>query len=182
MANLFPPRHEVIAFIQLPPEGRDFRGIILEVRVHGDHNVPLRLVKADCQGRCFSIVPAEPDDLYMLVHPLEIAEHLKRTVGAAIIDEEEFVPQVQTPERGAQLLVELFERIFLIVERNDHTEVVPGLLLRRVEERSAGDAVAGRSVVVAGRFGRDQEPPVLLVYRSWDPPWKDRTSKPINAN
>jgi hypothetical protein len=109
VANLLPPRHEVIAFIELPLEGRDFRGVILEIRVHGNHNVPLRLVKTDRQRRCFSIVPAKPYDFYMLVHPFEIAEHLKRAVGAAIIDEEEFVSKVHTPERGAKLLVEFFE-------------------------------------------------------------------------
>ena len=89
---LLVPRHQVESVrhdhaVKL----RNLVGGVLKVGIHGDDHVTLRFLEAAIQGRAFSVVTAEFDAFHATVLFLQIFNQLPRTVGAAVIDENDFV-------------------------------------------------------------------------------------------
>jgi len=81
------------------------------------------------KGRGFPEIAAEPDDLDVAVVPFEVAQHRERAVRAAVVDVQDLIADVHPAEHRAELGVELFQRVFLIIERNDNADVGPPLLV-----------------------------------------------------
>jgi hypothetical protein len=54
---------------------------------------------------------------------------MERPVGGAIVDKKELETDPHPTECRTQLLVEFFQRPFLVVQRDDHTDVGPASLL-----------------------------------------------------
>ena len=55
----------------------------------------------------------------MLVNSFQIAQHLKRAIGAPVVNEEEFVPEVHPAENPADLGMKFLEGVFLVEEGDD---------------------------------------------------------------
>jgi hypothetical protein len=66
----------------------------------------------------------------VFVRPFQVTKHLKGPVGAPVVDEKEFIPDVHPAEGRAELLVEFLERFLLVVEGDDDAQIGPlGLVL-----------------------------------------------------
>jgi hypothetical protein len=105
MPDAFPSRYKVVSLLQFAPECGNFGRVILKVRIHGDDDGSLSPVKADSQGGRFPIIAPEADRMDVTVNAFEIAQHTEGAVGAAIINEQDLVAHIHSPENLAELLM-----------------------------------------------------------------------------
>jgi hypothetical protein len=103
------------------------RGIVLQVAIGGDDEPPARVFEASGERRGLAEVPPESDDPHLRIRRLQPRQDLEAPVGAAIVDEDDFVGARPDAERRRQLAVQILERLSLVADRNDDAQLDHGV-------------------------------------------------------
>ncbi len=112
--------------VALPPEVDELAehlGRILQVAVHDDDAPSARVLDASADRRLVAEIAAEVQDDNIRVARLDGVEQGRRAVAAAVIDEHQLIGDVRRPQRERETAVDLGGVLFLVVERNDHTQL-----------------------------------------------------------
>ena len=112
-----------MAVVEHGDEPRDVARIVLEVAVGGDDDAAARVIEPGRERGCLPEVPPETNDAETRIVGLKPLEDLKRVVGAAIVDHDDFIRAAGGGQRLGQLRIELFERRGLVSNRNDDAQV-----------------------------------------------------------
>ena len=91
----------------------------MQVGIHRHYELALRPLESDHECGTFPVVAAKSNDFDTVVPEMQISENAERIIGAPVIHENDFVAAADSDERVLQLVGEFFERLLLIVERND---------------------------------------------------------------
>ena len=91
MTPLFPAAYHVIPLIEFGQQRRYFFGVVLQVGVHGDNDVPVRQGESGGQGACLAEIAAQPDNVHDAVSFAQGAQDIPGAVGAAVVDEQNAV-------------------------------------------------------------------------------------------
>src|SRR5207253_1039566 len=84
-------KDRVVSFIEFVQQHGDIGGIVLQVPVHGDENIPARPVDARLQRRRLAEVPAKTYHFQVRIDRSQTLEDLVRPVAAAVVDDDYFV-------------------------------------------------------------------------------------------
>ena len=90
---------------------------VLEIAIHRDHGASARVAQPCAQRRLMAEVARERDKADGRIARGERADRRKRTVGRAVVDEDQLV--VAARERSRRAPVELLERRGLVQDRDD---------------------------------------------------------------
>lgn len=88
MADFLPSHDHVEPFVEFRKEGRDLARIILQVRIHGEHQIARDPVESRGKRDRFAEIAAKPDDLDLRVFGTQGRQLLVGTVGAAVVNEQ----------------------------------------------------------------------------------------------
>lgn len=125
MSFLLPAGDKVISFFQALLESRDLCRVILKIGIHRDDDVSLGLFETDREGRGFPVVAAETDDLYVPIMALDVAQELERAIVAPVVDKEQLVANIHSPDGRSKLLMKFPEGFFFVVEWYDNRKIHP---------------------------------------------------------
>ena len=84
---LLPAGHHVVAFLRdFLVQAGDLVGGVLQVGVHGDDHVALRLVETAVQRSGFAVVAPEADAVHQRIGRRKALDNLPGGIGAAVVD------------------------------------------------------------------------------------------------
>ena len=119
VAFLLVARHEVVAVLgNHPIEFGNLVGRVLQVGIHRDDDIALRLFEAAVERGTFAVVSAETDATHVWRLAVEFADDFPRAVGRAVVDENDFIRKAFGLHHFLDPLVEFGERIGLVVKGN----------------------------------------------------------------
>ena len=93
---------------------------ILQVGIHSDHYIALRRIKTAVQSRRFAIIATKTDTMNMLILLAELLNHLPRSVGRTIIDEDNLITEIILAHNAHDPLVKNRQTLCLVEQRNDY--------------------------------------------------------------
>ena len=86
---------------------RDVVRIVLQIAVRGDDEPPARVREAGGKRRGLAEVAAEPDDAQPRIASLQLRQDLETVIGAAIVDDDDFVAASPGRQRLRELAMQL---------------------------------------------------------------------------
>ena len=110
-------RHEVVAvFGNHSIEFGNFLGRVLQVGIHRDDNVALRLVETAVERGTFPVVAAETDAAHVARLAMQFTDDFPRAVGRTVVDEDDFIRKAFRLHHFLDPFVEFDERIGFVVK------------------------------------------------------------------
>ena len=106
----------------------------MQVGVHGDDVCAACALKAGCISRGFAKVAPKLDDFDFGIGVVQVLQDADRTVGAAVVDEDDFVGTVLAGEHAADLFHERAQAFFFVEQGYDEAEVGHGCVLLGLED------------------------------------------------
>src|SRR5829696_8985352 len=83
LTPLLPTRHQIESFVELGQKTRDFRGIVLEIGIHGEDNLTRCGGEPRCEPPRLPEIPAVSQPDYALIASGKILDNLPSAVGRA---------------------------------------------------------------------------------------------------
>ena len=117
-----PAADEIVAFPYLFQQQADVVGVVFQIGVDGHDDFPAGVVKARREGGRLAEILAETDDLDPGVGPAGLLEGGERSVPAPVVDEDDFVGDVQAVDGDGDLLDHPGDVFFLVEGRDDDRE------------------------------------------------------------
>ena len=113
------PVDDLEPFLPLGDHAGDDLGRVLEIGVDDDHGVAGRQVDARGDGHLVAKVPREAGDAEVRVALGQALENLQRAVGAAVVDQHDFVVVLggQAGQHGLDASVKLLDQFFFAIDR-----------------------------------------------------------------
>ena len=125
-----PTADDVVAFLEFGEEAGDLVGVVLEVAVHGEDELALRVVEAGGEGGGLAEVAAEFDDEDARIDGGDLFKEAVGAVAGAVVDEDEFKGLARVGEHGFhdgfEAVVEGGDVFFFVVEGDDDGELRHG--------------------------------------------------------
>src|SRR5439155_25756752 len=81
-----------------------------------------RMVEPCCKRRGLAEVAAEPDHPQVRIERLQPGKDLVALIRTPVVHNDDFILAAPGAEGRGQLAMELFERLGLVVDRNDHAQ------------------------------------------------------------
>ena len=103
-------------------ELRDVVGVVLEIGVHGDDDRAAGALEPGVEGRRLPGVPAESEDADPGILGRQLAEHVARAVGGAVVHEQDLEGLAMAVENADQLPIASLDVRLLVVGGDDHGE------------------------------------------------------------
>ena len=119
MPRAAPRQHDVVAFLRLGIQARDFLGAILQVTIHHHHPVTMAVIKPGSDAVVLAEIAAELDAMHARVGDSQPLDQLPRVVAPAIFDQHDFKIRRDTFQCRLQPEVQLIEAMFGLIYRND---------------------------------------------------------------
>ncbi len=113
-----PSAHQVVAFVDLGDEQRDFRRIVLKVAVQRDDHFALRVIEPCLQSGGLAEIPAQANGSHPAVMRADFPKQGVSSVGAAVVDKDNLVGTPHRIHDFHDLHVKWPKVIFLVVKRN----------------------------------------------------------------
>src|SRR5262249_25127915 len=117
-ALLAPATHQIVALLQHLQKFWNLVRIVLQITVHGDEVLALRVREAGSQGRRLPEIPAQLPHYHAAVNGHNFAEHFVRPVHTAVVDEDQLKALAGGLHHGLQTVVKSRYALLLIVKRN----------------------------------------------------------------
>ena len=126
---LAPAADDVVALFELGEEVGDLVGIVLEIAVHGEDEVPLGVVEAGGEGGGLAEVAAKLDDENAAVYGGDLFQQAVGAVAGSVVDEDQFKRLADLLHYGFEAIVEGGDVFFFVMERNDDGIFRHGLMI-----------------------------------------------------
>src|SRR3981081_1618149 len=126
---LAPAADDVVALFELGEEVGDLVGIVLEIAVHGEDEVPLGVVEAGGEGGGLAEVAAKLDDENAAVYGGDLFQQAVGAVAGSVVDEDQFKRFADLFHFGFGAIVEGGDGFFFFMERNDDGIFRNGLMI-----------------------------------------------------
>ena len=104
-------------FLKRRDQHRDVLGLILEIRVHQDQDIALRVIESGSDSRVLPEVSREADDLEPRISGCLSLEQRQRAVAAAVVNDDGLV--VKSVKGRSEPLDELIDSGLVVVDRNE---------------------------------------------------------------
>ena len=114
-----PSTHYVIAFFELGQKARDLVWIVVQISVHGQHELSLRMLTAGRQRRGQPEVPPQLNDQNPRIDRRNLLQQTVSTVTRAVIDKDQLKSLANVLHYGLQAVVERGDILLFVMERND---------------------------------------------------------------
>ena len=117
-----PATHHVISILDPLEEHRNLFREMLQVSIHGDHDIALRGIQS-CLERCgLTVIPAKFNDLHHVILPGHGLQQLQRAIAASVINQDNFeiVAVRQRRRRRFNTANKLCDRILFVVDRGNN--------------------------------------------------------------
>ncbi len=119
MRSLRQPAHHVIAFFKFRQEVRNFCRIMLQIAIHGQDVVALRVIKAGSKRGRLSEVPAQFDDQDSAIDGRNLFHQLISAIVRTIIHQHQFEAAAYLLHHVLHTVVESGNIFFFVVEWDD---------------------------------------------------------------
>ena len=114
-----PAADDVVALFEACDEVGNLFGIVLEVSVHGDDELALRVIEAGGESGGLAEVAAELDDQYAGVDGGYLFEQTIGAVAGTVVDEDELEALANLLHDGLEAVIERGDVLLFVVKRND---------------------------------------------------------------
>src|SRR5579885_3087103 len=114
-----PTADNVVTLAELSQEQRNVSLVVLEVPIHGDDILASAMREPSGQGRSLSEVATQLHDRDMRIDERKFLQQLVAQIRTAIINKYELIGSACALHDRMQLVVELGDVIFLVMERNN---------------------------------------------------------------
>ena len=114
-----PAADDVVAFFELGEEAGDLAGVVLEVAIHGEDEVALRVVEAGSEGGGLAEVAAELDDEDAGIDGGDLFKEAVGAVARAVVHEDQLEGVVPLLHDGLEAVVEGGDVLLFVVEWDD---------------------------------------------------------------
>src|ERR1700730_9239786 len=113
---LAPSADDVVALFKLGEEVGNLVGIVLEIAVHGEDEVPLGVVEAGGEGGGLAEVAAKLDDENAAVYGGDFVQQAVGAVAGSVVDEDELERFADLLHYGFEAVVEGGDVFFFVME------------------------------------------------------------------
>ncbi len=122
LAVVAPADDQVEAGVDLLEQQRDIGRVVLQVAVHGDEHVAVRVLDACGHRRSLAVVATELDDAQPRIALRDRGRDRDRVVPAAVIDEHHLERPAERSQRLHDRVVQRPNALLLVVERHDYRQ------------------------------------------------------------
>ncbi len=122
-AFFLPARDEVITFFEFGQQVGDFCRVVLQVGVHGDDICAACVLKSGGISSGFAKVAPKLDDFDFGIGVVQVFEDVDGPIGAAVVNEDDFVGEVPAGEHAADFFYERTQAFFFVEQGYDEAEV-----------------------------------------------------------
>ncbi len=127
LAVLPPAVDHVVTLFELLHDTGNILRIILEIRVQGNDDFPSGIIKSGGNGGGLPEIANKLQDTNPLIQGSQAMEFLGASIGASIIDEEDFATGFPGDQTLVETVVQGFERLEFVKNGNDDGELKPCL-------------------------------------------------------
>ncbi len=127
LAVLPPAVDHVVTLFELLHDAGNILRIILEIRVERNNDFPSGIIKSGGNGSGLPEIANKLQDTNPLIQGGQALEFLGTPIGASIVDEENFAAGLPGNQTLVETIVQGFERLEFVKNRNDDGERKPGL-------------------------------------------------------
>ena len=120
---LAPAVDHVVPLVQFGQQPGDVGRVVLAVGVEGDDDPAAGMVEAGGEGCRLAVVAAEADGDDVVIFGGQLLQAGEATVLAAVVDEQGFIIEARTAQRGANLLGQRAQVVFLVVDGDDEAQI-----------------------------------------------------------
>src|SRR5262245_57056609 len=103
LALLFPAADEVVALVEPVQHARNIVRVVLQIRVEGEDDFATRDLEPCLQGCCLPKTTSQLDEHDMWVAREQLGAECNRTVGATVVDKDDFVGALYALEDSREL-------------------------------------------------------------------------------
>ena len=126
---LAPAADDVVALFEFGEEVGDLLGIVLEITIHGEDEVSLRVIEAGGESRGLTEVAAELDDENAAVDCGDLFKQAVGAIAGSIVDEDQFEGFADLLHYRFEAVVEGGDVFFFVMERNNDGIFRHGLMI-----------------------------------------------------
>ena len=122
-ALLAPAADDVVAFVELREQLRNFLGRVLQIAVHGDDHLAGGGVESGGERGRLPVVARKADRAHVRVARRQHLERLRRAVAAAVVHVDDFRSATDQKEHRREAARELLDRPRFVEERDDDRQL-----------------------------------------------------------
>ncbi len=120
VAHALPAADHVGAVLfQGTQEARNLGRVILQIGIEGQDDLAARGMKASRQRRRLAEIAAETNTVDPAIFPGQLGDDLPRTIGAAVVDEDNLDGEIRLMSHRSDLLVERQKAVVFVVNGDD---------------------------------------------------------------